>query len=191
MAVCIECGKEFDVAAVRRKLSREYYKGVYDDQYPDANVCYDCALPDISASWGQEKTKSKTWAPVGTLTKKARVFVRPFLLRSYPFGVRLFSSMILKLLIHFSINAMGSRITAAISSAFFPASYKRRARPMRRINFERFNSSVIFICETSLNSDFSIKHHAEYADKTKRLCCLHGLFIFFSSLFVTLSAENG
>lgn len=36
MAVCIECGKEFDVAAVRRKLSREYYKGVYDDQYPDA-----------------------------------------------------------------------------------------------------------------------------------------------------------
>lgn len=52
MAVCIECGKEFDVAAVRRKLSREYYKGVYDDQYPDANVCYDCALPDISASWG-------------------------------------------------------------------------------------------------------------------------------------------
>ena len=49
MAVCIECGKEFDVAAVRRKLSREYYKGVYDDQYPDANVCYDCALPDISA----------------------------------------------------------------------------------------------------------------------------------------------
>ena len=27
MAVCIECGKEFDVAAVRRKLSREYYKG--------------------------------------------------------------------------------------------------------------------------------------------------------------------
>ena len=70
MAVCIECGKEFDVAAVRRKLSREYYKGVYDDQYPDANVCYDCALPDISASWGQEKTKSKTWAPVGTLTKK-------------------------------------------------------------------------------------------------------------------------
>ena len=147
MAVCIECGKEFDVAAVRRKLSREYYKGVYD--------------------------------------------VRPLLLRSYPFGVRLFSSMILKLLIHFSINAMGSRITAAISSAFFPASYKRRARPMRRINFERFNSSVNFICETSLNSDFSIKHHAEYADKTKRLCCLHGLFIFFSSLFVTLSAENG
>jgi len=67
MAVCIECGKEFDVAAVRRKLSREYYKGVYDDQYPDANVCYDCALPDISASWGtgedQIKDMGSGWDP--------------------------------------------------------------------------------------------------------------------------------
>lgn len=67
MAVCIECGKEFDVAAVRRKLSLEYYKGVYDDQYPDANVCYDCALPDISASWGtgedQIKDMGSGWDP--------------------------------------------------------------------------------------------------------------------------------
>lgn len=59
MAVCIECGKEFDVAAVRRKLSREYYKGVYDDQYPDANVCYDCVFPTQRQLGGQEKTKIK------------------------------------------------------------------------------------------------------------------------------------
>lgn len=52
MAICIECGKEFDVATVRRKLSREYYKGIYDDQYPDGNVCYSCTLLDISANWG-------------------------------------------------------------------------------------------------------------------------------------------
>ena len=180
MAVCIECGKVENIIRVFTTINT---------QTPMFAMI--ALFPTSAPVGGQEKTKSKTWAPVGTLTKKARVFVRPLLLRSYPFGVRLFSSMILKLLIHFSINAMGSRITAAISSAFFPASYKRRARPMRRINFERFNSSVIFICETSLNSDFSIKHHAEYADKTKRLCCLHGLFIFFSSLFVTLSAENG
>ena len=53
MAVCIECGKEFE--------------GVYDDQYPDANVCYDCALPDISASWGtgedQIKDMGSGWDP--------------------------------------------------------------------------------------------------------------------------------
>ena len=94
MAVCIECGKEFDVAAVRRKLSREYYKGVYDDQYPDANVCYDCALPDISASWGQEKTKSKTWAPVGTRIKKQEPLSGALLFGVHPFLACLFWSMI-------------------------------------------------------------------------------------------------
>lgn len=52
MAICVECGKEFDVTTVRRKISRQYAKGVYDDYYPDANVCYSCALADISASWG-------------------------------------------------------------------------------------------------------------------------------------------
>ena len=52
MAICIECGKEFDVTAVRRKFRREYTKGIYDRCYPDADVCYSCALLDISAIWG-------------------------------------------------------------------------------------------------------------------------------------------
>ena len=138
MAICIECGKEFDVATpVRVKLSREYYKGIYDDQSPDGNICYSCAFLDISAVGGMAKTKSKIWVPVGTLTKKQESLFNPC--RS---GVPVldvsFSSMILKLLIHFSINATGSLTTAAISSAFFPA-YKQ-ARPMRKISLSSFFS---------------------------------------------------
>lgn len=52
MALCIICGEEFDLTTVRRRFSRQYFKGIYDQSCPDANVCYDCALPDISASWG-------------------------------------------------------------------------------------------------------------------------------------------
>lgn len=52
MAICTVCGKEFDLTSVRRRFSREYAKGIYDHCYPDANICYSCALPDISASWG-------------------------------------------------------------------------------------------------------------------------------------------
>lgn len=52
MAICIMCGEEFDLPTLRRKFSRKYFKGVYDQYYPDANLCYSCALPDISASWG-------------------------------------------------------------------------------------------------------------------------------------------
>lgn len=52
MPICVVCGEKFDLTAVRRKFSREYFKGVYDQYYPDANLCYNCALPDISASWG-------------------------------------------------------------------------------------------------------------------------------------------
>lgn len=52
MPICAVCGEEFDLTAVRRKFSRQYFKGVYDQYYPDANLCYSCALPDISASWG-------------------------------------------------------------------------------------------------------------------------------------------
>ena len=34
MPICVVCGEEFDLAAVRRKFSREYFKGVYDQCYP-------------------------------------------------------------------------------------------------------------------------------------------------------------
>ncbi|MFQ7396464.1 MAG: hypothetical protein ACLRNW_01355 [Neglectibacter sp.] len=135
-------------------------------------------FPTSAPVGGQEKTKSKTWAPVGTLTKskslRQTLAIAELSVWSASFLVNDF-----EVIDPFFHQRDGLSHNRRNFFCIFPASYKRRARPMRRINFERFNSSVIFICETSLNSDFSIKHHAEYADKTKRLCCLHGLFIFF------------
>lgn len=67
MPICVVCGEEFDLASVRRKFSRQYTKGVYDQCFPDANVCYDCALSDISASWGsgedQIEDMGSEWDP--------------------------------------------------------------------------------------------------------------------------------
>ena len=52
MAKCISCGCEFDVSSARRSISRRYGAGTYDDYYPNADMCAECADSEISADMG-------------------------------------------------------------------------------------------------------------------------------------------
>lgn len=47
MAKCVRCGNEFSLREARRLLSREYGKGIYNEYYPNGDVCEDCALAEI------------------------------------------------------------------------------------------------------------------------------------------------
>ena len=49
MAVCVECGREFDVTYARRSIGRSYGAGLYNDYFPDGDVCEECAAEVISA----------------------------------------------------------------------------------------------------------------------------------------------
>ena len=51
MAICVRCGKEFSVSNARRLMSREYGKGIYNEYYPDGDVCEDCALSEIGGDY--------------------------------------------------------------------------------------------------------------------------------------------
>ena len=49
MAICSQCGEEFDVSYARRSIGRRYGAGVYDSYYPDGDVCEHCAFETIGA----------------------------------------------------------------------------------------------------------------------------------------------
>lgn len=51
MVKCSECGRDFDVSTARRIIGRNYGAGVYNDYYPDGDVCEDCATETISADY--------------------------------------------------------------------------------------------------------------------------------------------
>lgn len=51
MRICSRCGDEFDLSSAKRSLGRSYYAGVYDDYYPDGDVCKECAIEEISADY--------------------------------------------------------------------------------------------------------------------------------------------
>jgi hypothetical protein len=51
MAVCKFCGCEFDVSDVRRSIGRRYGAGVYNDYYPDGDVCESCAVEEIGCDY--------------------------------------------------------------------------------------------------------------------------------------------
>ena len=51
MAVCKFCGKDFDLGDVRRSVGRRYGAGVYNDYYPEGDVCEDCAVEEISCDY--------------------------------------------------------------------------------------------------------------------------------------------
>lgn len=51
MAKCERCGSEFDVSTARRIIGRSYGAGIYNDYYPDGDVCEDCATEEISADY--------------------------------------------------------------------------------------------------------------------------------------------
>ena len=48
MAVCIKCGCEFDVSFVRKSIGERFGADVYNEYYPEGDVCDNCALEEIS-----------------------------------------------------------------------------------------------------------------------------------------------
>lgn len=51
MAICSECGKEFNVSSARKMINRNFGKGVYDDYYPSGDICGECAYETVSADY--------------------------------------------------------------------------------------------------------------------------------------------
>lgn len=51
MPICSRCGEEFDLSFARRSIGRSYGAGVYNDYYPDGDVCESCATEEISADY--------------------------------------------------------------------------------------------------------------------------------------------
>lgn len=63
MRICTRCEDEFDLSSAKRSLGRSYYAGVYDDYYPDGDVCKECAIEEISADYA---TGAETSELMGT-----------------------------------------------------------------------------------------------------------------------------
>jgi len=51
MRICSNCGCEFDVSDARRMIGRRYGAGLYNDEYPDGDVCGRCASEEIGDAW--------------------------------------------------------------------------------------------------------------------------------------------
>ena len=49
MAICTECGNIFDLTSAKMNIDEQFGDGVYDDYYPDGDVCEDCAYETIGA----------------------------------------------------------------------------------------------------------------------------------------------
>lgn len=52
MAKCKRCGCEFDISSARQSIGHSYGAGIYNDHYPEGDVCEDCAIMEISADAG-------------------------------------------------------------------------------------------------------------------------------------------
>lgn len=51
MATCSRCSCEFDVSTARRVIGARFGAGIYNDYYPDGDVCVDCATEEIGADY--------------------------------------------------------------------------------------------------------------------------------------------
>lgn len=51
MKVCSRCGAEFDLGSVKREIGRMYGVGIYNDYFPEEEVCTNCAVSEISADY--------------------------------------------------------------------------------------------------------------------------------------------
>ena len=52
MAKCAWCGKKFNVSDTREEYDN-YFEGLeYDDDYPDNNICLQCASTETSGNIG-------------------------------------------------------------------------------------------------------------------------------------------
>ena len=51
MAICSRCGEEFDLTYAKKSMGKMYGAGIYDDYYPNGDVCRACALQEIGADY--------------------------------------------------------------------------------------------------------------------------------------------
>ena len=51
MATCCRCGDEFDLTHAKRVIGGRFGAGVYDDYYPDGDVCEYCASDEIGTDY--------------------------------------------------------------------------------------------------------------------------------------------
>lgn len=51
MTVCSICGCEFDVSTARRSIGRSYGAGIYNEYYPNGDVCEYCANEEVAADY--------------------------------------------------------------------------------------------------------------------------------------------
>ena len=64
MAICSECGCSFDVDDARSTIDDRFWDGCYDYNYPNEDVCVDCATDDIGSAmgtWEEMKTLPGDW----------------------------------------------------------------------------------------------------------------------------------
>lgn len=47
MAICNYCGCEFNLTHAKRVIGRKFGKGIYDLNFPDGDVCEDCASVEV------------------------------------------------------------------------------------------------------------------------------------------------
>lgn len=51
MAICSRCGREFDVSTARRVIGYHYGAGMYNEYYPDGDVCEYCAVEEVGGDY--------------------------------------------------------------------------------------------------------------------------------------------
>ena len=44
MPICKFCGEEFELSDARRRIGRSYGAGIYNEYYPNGDVCESCAV---------------------------------------------------------------------------------------------------------------------------------------------------
>ena len=64
MATCVRCGCEFDLSSARRSIGHRFFSGAYDDNYPDGDVCENCAFEEMGAAeatWDEMRELPGDW----------------------------------------------------------------------------------------------------------------------------------
>lgn len=52
MATCLRCRTTFNLIYAKRRVDHLYGAGIYDDYFPDGDVCDKCAIEELSCDYG-------------------------------------------------------------------------------------------------------------------------------------------
>ena len=53
MATCCFCGKEFDPSYARRSMGKRFGAGIYNEYFPEGDVCENCAFEQIGTDYAE------------------------------------------------------------------------------------------------------------------------------------------